>query len=77
MYFYFLAKSKLSQVASNRKGLGTVELVIIIAVLVGLAIIFRSAIMEFLTRILNSIFANEGDITGKMEYNAPTAVSKP
>jgi hypothetical protein len=40
-------------------GLGTVEIVIIIAVLVGLALIFRDAILSFATNIMNGLFAND------------------
>ena len=41
-------------------GMGTVEIVIIIAVLVGLALIFRDAIITFATRIMSGLFANDG-----------------
>lgn len=40
-------------------GLGTVEIVIIIAVLVGIALIFRDAIINFVTDIMKSVFADE------------------
>ncbi|MDR3119794.1 MAG: hypothetical protein LBU58_00395 [Clostridiales bacterium] len=40
-------------------GMGTVEIVIIIAVLVGLALIFRDAIIEFATGVMDELFANE------------------
>ena len=39
-------------------GLGTVEIVIIIAVLVGIALIFRKYIVAFVTNLLNKIFNN-------------------
>ena len=41
-------------------GMGTVEIVIIIAVLVGLALIFRDAIISFSTDVMSRMFANEG-----------------
>lgn len=41
-------------------GLGTVEVVIITAILVGLALIFREYITAFLKRILDGIF-NKAD----------------
>lgn len=37
-------------------GLGTVEIVIIIAVLVGIALIFRNAIIDFVRNILSNVF---------------------
>lgn len=43
-------------------GLGTVEIVVIIAVLVGIALIFRDAIIEFVTKIMENIFADDSII---------------
>lgn len=40
-------------------GIGTVEIVIIIAVLVGIALIFRDAIINFAVELMRSIFGNE------------------
>ncbi len=40
-------------------GLGTVEIVIIIAVLVGIALIFRDAIINFVTDIMEGVFADD------------------
>ena len=40
-------------------GMGTVEIVIIIAVLVGLALIFRDAILKFATGVMDALFAND------------------
>ncbi|NMA34167.1 MAG: hypothetical protein GX940_06400 [Clostridiaceae bacterium] len=44
---------------SEEDGLGTVEIVVIIAVLVGIALIFRDAIIKFVTDIMKSIFASD------------------
>ena len=44
-------------------GLGTVEIVVIIAVLVGLALIFRKAIFSFVNQILNKLFESAGTVT--------------
>jgi len=41
------------------EGMGTVEIVIIIAVLVGLALIFRDAILEFATNVMRALFDND------------------
>ncbi len=43
----------------NEMGLGTVELVIILAVLVGIALIFRAYIFDFVEAIMSNIFGNE------------------
>ena len=40
-------------------GMGTVEIVIIIAVLVGLALIFRDAIIDFGTNVMAGLFADD------------------
>ena len=40
-------------------GMGTVEIVIIIAVLVGLALIFRDAIITFATDVMDGLFSSE------------------
>jgi len=50
---------RLREYRDNEEGMGTVEIVIIIAVLVGLALIFRDAILEFATNIMEALFAND------------------
>lgn len=40
-------------------GLGTVEIVVIIAVLVGIALIFRDAIIKFVTDIMKGVFSDD------------------
>lgn len=49
----------------NEKGMGTVEVVIIVAVLVGVALIFREAIVNFVKQILGSVF-DDSDIINKL-----------
>lgn len=43
----------------DERGMGTVEIVIIMAVLVGIALIFRHYIFGFVQEILDNIFGNE------------------
>ena len=50
----------------SEKGMGTVEIVIIVAVLVGVALIFREAILNFVTDMINSIF-NDTEIIDKIK----------
>lgn len=50
----------------NRNGMGTVEVVIIVAVLVGVALIFREAIFGFVNDIVGGIF-NDSDIVNKIK----------
>jgi len=49
-------KFKGTNFIKDEKGLGTVEIVIITAVLVGLALLFRTQIIEFLNSILGRTF---------------------
>lgn len=46
----------------SKKGMGTVEIVIIIAVLVSLALIFRGAITGYAESVMNFVF-DEGRVT--------------
>lgn len=43
-------------------GLGTVEIVVIIAVLVGIALIFRAAIFSFVKDAVDKIFGQGNDV---------------
>lgn len=52
-------------------GLGTVEIVVIIAVLVGLAFIFKKQIYSLVDQIFNRIFKEAGGTT-----NAETVTTK-
>jgi len=42
-------------------GINTVEIVVIVAVLVGLALIFRKAIFSFVNQVLDKLFNSGGD----------------
>ena len=44
---------------SGEDGMGTVEIVIIIAVLVGLALIFRDSILNFARNVMEALFSND------------------
>jgi hypothetical protein len=50
---------RINSFISKDRGMGTVEIVIIVAVLVGIALIFRDAIIDFATDIMNSVFGDE------------------
>lgn len=41
-------------------GMGTIEIIIIIAVLVAVALIFKTQITEFVTRLMNKFFNPDG-----------------
>lgn len=46
---------KLRYAVMNTRGLGTVELVVLVVVLIGLALLFRTQITEIMTSILDNI----------------------
>ena len=46
----------------REEGIGTVEIVVIIAVLDGMALIIRDAIINFAVEMMRSIFGNENII---------------
>ena len=48
---------------SNKRGMGTVEIVIIIAVLVALALVFREGLMRYASNVMQYVF-DEGRVTG-------------
>ncbi|SCZ77091.1 Flp1 family type IVb pilin [Acidaminobacter hydrogenoformans] len=47
--------SRSSDALKNCRGLGTVELVVLVVVLIGLALLFRTQITEIMTGILDNI----------------------
>ena len=53
----------LNDFLKDENGLGTVEIVIIIAILVGLALIFRKQIISFVNQLFEKIFADAGNST--------------
>lgn len=44
---------------SDQRGLNTVELVVIIAIVIGLALLFRGRITNFVTVLLDGLFSDE------------------
>lgn len=49
----------------NSKGMGTVEIVIIIAILVALALVFRTALMGYAKNIMSFVF-NDVNVVGQL-----------
>lgn len=52
-------KNLIRSFIKEEDGMGTVEIVVIIAVLVGVALIFRNAIINFVTNLMSSIFNDD------------------
>lgn len=57
-------KKLLSRFWKEEEGMGTVEIVIIIAVLVAVALLFRKYIIQFIQSALSGIFGADGQGTG-------------
>lgn len=57
-------------------GISTVEIVLIIAVLVGLAILFRNYIVDFVEYIISITF-NKNEIKNPYDQTTPAPVAKP
>lgn len=50
--------TKIKMFIKKENGMGTVEIVLIIAVLVGIALIFRDAIIKFAVSIMGNVFGD-------------------
>lgn len=55
--------SKLSRKLKRNSGFGTVEIVLIIAVLISLALLFRTAITSYATNLITSVFGDQSVLT--------------
>jgi len=49
-------KRWLKKLVSDEKGINTVEIVVLVAIAIGLALIFREQILSFINKIFNSTF---------------------
>lgn len=49
----------------SKKGMGTVEIVIIIAILVALALVFRGALTSYADKIMDFVF-DDGNVIGAL-----------
>ncbi|MCL2717865.1 MAG: hypothetical protein FWE14_03690 [Lachnospiraceae bacterium] len=46
----------------NDKGLGTIEVILILVVLIGLVVIFKDQLLDLITRIFDAISADSGTV---------------
>ncbi len=56
----------------DEEGLGTVEMVVLLAVLVSIALVFREKVFNFVRNSLNDIFGNSNSSGGKVDTNLET-----
>ena len=61
--FLFKTKNTLSGMIQDDRGMGTVEVVLIIVVMVGLVIIFKDQITEIVNSIFESISENVSTVS--------------
>jgi competence protein ComGC len=66
-YFNYRRLFKKNKRNRNQKGFGTVEIVLIIAVLISLALLFRSAITSYATSLMVSVFGDQSVLTESVE----------
>lgn len=52
-------KSRFQQMGRGRKGFGTLEVVIIIAVILSIALLFRKTLSAYATNLINTVFAGD------------------
>jgi len=53
-------------------GLGTVEIILIIAVLVGIALVFRNQIITFVNNTMTKVFPSDTGIQDNKDIPTPT-----
>ena len=57
----------LNRFFKDEEGMGTVELVLIIAALVAIALLFRDRIMAFMNNALNNVFGTDTENATKVK----------
>lgn len=58
------AVRELRDFAADESGMGTVEIILIIVVLVGLVVVFRKQMSDLVNRIFGTISSETGEIIG-------------
>ena len=61
---YLNAKSRMKDLANDEEGMGTVEIILIIVVLIGLVIVFKKEIDGLVTEIFKTINSDAAKVTG-------------
>ena len=60
------------QKRGKKTGFGTVEIVLIIAVLISLALLFRTAITSYATHLITSVFGDQSVLSKSDEGDSPS-----
>ena len=61
---YLNAKSRMKDLVNDEEGMGTVEIILIIVVLIGLVIVFKKEIDGLVTEIFKTINSDAAKVTG-------------
>ena len=61
---YYFIKNRLFEINKNNKGVATVEVILILVVLIGLVVVFKSNAAELLTKIWNAVTKGASSVTG-------------
>ncbi|HBY19573.1 MAG TPA: hypothetical protein DEG71_00895 [Clostridiales bacterium] len=65
---------RLKKFWKDKRGINTVEIVVILAIVVGLALIFRDQMFGFVTNLIASVTGGETDVSSDAIRNAGNAV---
>ena len=65
-------KNLLLEFIKEEDGLGTVEILLIIAVLIGVALIFRNQIINFVNALMDKVFPDVAGIQDNKTLPSPT-----
>ncbi len=76
MIKYMYLKQKLKELMKQEEGINTVEIVVILAIVVGLAFIFRDQMFTFVTNLIGSVTGGEADLNSENIRNAGNNVLK-
>ena len=61
---------RLKRFWKDNRGINTVEIVVILAIVVGLALIFRDQMFGFVTNLISSVTGGEADVSSDTIRNA-------
>ncbi|OGO82257.1 MAG: hypothetical protein A2Y18_06345 [Clostridiales bacterium GWD2_32_19] len=56
---------RLKRFYKDERGINTVEIVVILAIVMGLALIFRDQMFDFVTNLIGSVTGGEADISSE------------
>ncbi len=61
-FMYWYGRNALSALRDDEEGIGTLELVLIVAVLIAIVLVFREEIIGFLTTLMEKVETKSNDV---------------